>query len=146
MLEVLVLLDHRRLVDVIVRGQVVVAGVLGQPAKIFQVVPADVHVEEHHVTFTDWNCRGGENNVIIRTDGTAGPSFPLYSATYDWGTIEQHKFDHAQLREMKKTCQKHCFSTLNHNPGYCYNDACVIKWLWCQAKRGFQSGTRSFED
>ena len=23
---------------------------------------------------------------------------------------------------MKQTCQWHCFSTLNHNLGYCYND------------------------
>jgi hypothetical protein len=47
---------------------------------------------------------------------------------------------------MKKTCQKHCYSTLNHNLVYCYNDARVIKWLWQQARNGFQSGARSFED
>src|SRR5262249_43630468 len=97
--------------------------------------------ENGGIHFTDWNCRGGENNVIIRTDGTVGPCFPMYSATYDWGSIEAPKFDKAQLKMMKRTCQKHCFSTLNHNLGYCYNDARVIKWLWEQAKRGFQAGT-----
>ena len=65
------------------------------------------------VGFTEWNCRSGENNVIVRTDGT---------------------------------CQKNCFSTLNHNPGYCYNDPRVIKFLWQQARNGFKGGARSFED
>ena len=46
---------------------------------------------------------------------------------------------------MKKTCQKHCFSTLNHNLAYCYNDARAIKWMWKQVKNGF-TGARSFED
>ncbi len=40
-----------------------------------------------------WNCRAGQNNVIIRVDGTLAPCFPMYSATYDWGVIEKHKFE-----------------------------------------------------
>ena len=96
--------------------------------------------------FTDWNCRGGENNVIIRTDGTVAPCFPMYPSTFDWGNIDHHKFEAKQLTDMKKTCQKHCFSTLNHNLGYCYNDARVVKWVWQRAKNGFQGGARSFED
>ena len=48
---------------------------------------------------------------------------------------------------MKETCQRHCFSTLNHNLAYCYNDARVIKWLWSNAiKNKFQGGVRSFEE
>jgi hypothetical protein len=48
---------------------------------------------------------------------------------------------------MKSTCQRHCFSTLNHNLAYCYNDARVIKWLWANVvKNKFQGGVRSFED
>lgn len=109
-------------------------------------MPGIVRGEDGGLSFTDWNCRGGQNNVIIRTDGTVGPCFPMYAATCDWGTIEGHKFEPAQLREMKKTCQKHCFSTLNHNLGYCYNDARAIKWLWRQARNGFKGGARSFED
>lgn len=93
-----------------------------------------------------WNCRAGQNNVIVRVDGTLAPCFPMYSATYDWGAIENHKFDVQQLDEMKEECQTHCFSTLNHNLGYCYNDARVIKWVLKQAARGFQGLTGSFDD
>jgi hypothetical protein len=109
-------------------------------------MPGIIRDNDGSLRFTDWNCRAGQNNVIIRTDGTVGPCFPMYSATYDWGTIDGQKFDRRQLREMKETCQKHCFSTLNHNLGYCYNDARVIKWLWKQARNGFKGGARSFED
>lgn len=96
--------------------------------------------------FAEWNCRAGQNNVIIRTDGTVVPCFPMYSATFDWGNIDHFTFNRDQLFEMKTTCQKHCFSTLNHNLAYCYNDARVIKWMWENVKRGFQGGMRSFED
>jgi radical SAM protein with 4Fe4S-binding SPASM domain len=98
------------------------------------------------VHFTEWNCRAGQNNVVIRTDGRIVPCFPMYSATCDWGNIDNPKFDPIQLKCMKQTCQKHCFSTLNHNLGYCYNDARVIKFVWKQAKNRFQGGARSFED
>jgi MoaA/NifB/PqqE/SkfB family radical SAM enzyme len=93
-----------------------------------------------------WNCRAGQNNVIIRVDGTLAPCFPMYSATYDWGTIGNHKLEVKQLDEMKKECQTHCFSTLNHNLGYCYDDARVIKWVLKQAGRAFQGVSGSFED
>jgi MoaA/NifB/PqqE/SkfB family radical SAM enzyme len=98
------------------------------------------------VHFADWNCRAGQNNVIVRTDGTVAPCFPMYAATYDWGSIEQHKFDSCQLKTMKSSCQQHCFSTLNHSLSHCYDDARVIKWLWKQARRGFHGGATSFED
>lgn len=93
-----------------------------------------------------WSCRAGQNNVIIRVDGTLAPCFPMYSATYDWGTIEDHKFEVKQLDEMKQTCQTHCFSTLNHNLAYCYDIARAIKWTLRQAARGFQGVTGSFEE
>jgi MoaA/NifB/PqqE/SkfB family radical SAM enzyme len=93
-----------------------------------------------------WNCRAGQNNVIIRVDGTLAPCFPMYSATYDWGTISHHKFEVKQLDEMKQECQTHCFSTLNHNLGYCYDDARVLKWILKQASRAFQGVSGSFED
>src|ERR1051325_3802386 len=96
--------------------------------------------------FTEWKCRAGQHNVIIRTDGTVAPCFPMYGSTFDWGNIDKPKFDQKQLLDMKKSCQRHCFSTLNHNLGYCYDDARVIKWLWKQAKNGFQGGAKSFED
>src|SRR2546425_2290518 len=91
-----------------------------------------------------WNCRAGQNSLIIRVDGTLAPCFPMYSATHDWGTIKNHKFEVPQLDEMKKSCQTHCFSTLNHNLGFCYKDARVINWVLKQAAHGFQGVTGSF--
>jgi MoaA/NifB/PqqE/SkfB family radical SAM enzyme len=109
-------------------------------------MPGIVRGGDGNLRFTEWNCRAGQNNVIIRTDGTLGPCFPMYAATHDWGTIDGDKFNRRQLGEMKQTCQRHCFSTLNHNLGYCYNDARVLKWLYQQARSGFKGGARSFED
>lgn len=94
----------------------------------------------------DWDCRAGQNSIIIRTDGTLGPCFPLYSSTYDWGTVEQPRFDPQQLAEMKRACQPHCYSTLNHNLAYCYKPSRAIRWVLKQAARGFQGTTGSFDD
>lgn len=93
-----------------------------------------------------WNCRAGHNSLIVRVDGTLAPCFPMYSATYDWGVAGQHKFETPQLNQMKKACQPHCFSTLNHNLAYCYDASRAFKWLFRQAIRGFQGVTGSFED
>jgi len=89
----------------------------------------------------EWNCRAGFNSLIVRTDGTLAPCFPTYNASYDWGVIENHKFEAKQLTAMKKQCQPHCFSTLNHILAYCYNDARVIKFLLRQALNRFQGIT-----
>jgi hypothetical protein len=63
------------------------------------------------------------------------------------GNIEHHKFDSGDLAKMKQTCQQHCFSTLNHNLAYCYNDARVIKFVWTNLVRNRMKGrARSFED
>jgi MoaA/NifB/PqqE/SkfB family radical SAM enzyme len=93
-----------------------------------------------------WNCRAGQNTLIIRVDGTLAPCFPMYSATYDWGVIGSPKFDTSQLRDMKVTCERHCFSTLNHIVGYCYNDRRVIRWMFEQARHGFQGIHGNFGD
>jgi MoaA/NifB/PqqE/SkfB family radical SAM enzyme len=85
-----------------------------------------------------WNCRAGQNTVIIRVDGTLAPCFPMYSASHDWGVVGTPKFDRQQLTEMKVSCEPNCFSTLNHIVGWCYNDTRVIKWLAKQARYGFQ--------
>jgi MoaA/NifB/PqqE/SkfB family radical SAM enzyme len=94
-----------------------------------------------HGELGDWSCRAGHNSLIIRVDGTLAPCFPMYSASYDWGTIENHKFDTGQLKEMKHHCQKDCFSTLNHILAFCYNEGRVLSWLFEQAKHGFQGAT-----
>jgi MoaA/NifB/PqqE/SkfB family radical SAM enzyme len=91
-----------------------------------------------------WDCRAGQNSLIIRTDGTLAPCFPMYSATHDWGTIENHKFDVNQLTEMKKDCSKHCLSTCNYILGYCYDTRRVLTWAAKQAMHGFKGATGSF--
>jgi len=119
----------------------------GSIAEMLARTPGIAQDENGELNFTGWNCRAGQNNVIIRTDGTVAPCFPMYPSTFDWGNIDNPKFDQKQLREMKHTCQRHCFSTLNHNLGYCYNDARIIKWVWTQAVTNrMKGGARSFED
>jgi MoaA/NifB/PqqE/SkfB family radical SAM enzyme len=86
----------------------------------------------------DWNCRAGQNTIIIRVDGSLAPCFPMYNATEDWGHVGAPRFDREQLAHMKADCQAHCFSTLNHIVGYCYNDRRVAKWLLNQTRHGFQ--------
>ena len=123
------------------------AGLNGDLADRLATTPGIVQDENHELHFAEWNCRAGQNNVIVRTDGTTAPCFPMYGATYDWGNIDKHNFDGGQLATMKKTCQQHCFSTLNHNLAYCYNDARVIKFVWTQlVKNQMKGGARSFED
>ncbi len=90
-----------------------------------------------------WQCRAGQNSLIIRTDGTLAPCFPMYSATHDWGTVGNHKFDVRQLDEMKKECSKHCLSTCNYILGYCYDNLRVLTWIAKQAKNGFRGTTGS---
>jgi hypothetical protein len=62
-------------------------------------------------------------------------------------SIDAHKFNAGQLASMKKTCQRHCFSTPNHNLAYCYYDARVMKFVWTNlVKNRMNGGARSFED
>jgi MoaA/NifB/PqqE/SkfB family radical SAM enzyme len=92
-----------------------------------------------------WGCRAGQNTLIIRVDGTLAPCFPMYSATYDWGTVGNPKFEKRQLNEMKKECELHCFSTLNHIISYVYNNGRVIRWIVRQARNGFTSASGTVE-
>jgi radical SAM protein with 4Fe4S-binding SPASM domain len=88
-----------------------------------------------------WKCRAGQNSLIIRTDGTLAPCFPMYSATHDWGTVGNHKFDVKQLDEMKTECSKHCLSTCNYILAHCYDTVRVLKWIAKQARHGFKGTT-----
>ena len=44
------------------------------------------------------------------------------------------------MREMKKTCLRHCFSTLNHNLAYCYNRR-VIRMAVATREEWIQRGS-----
>ena len=88
-----------------------------------------------------WQCRAGHNSMLIRTDGTVAPCFPMYSANYDWGTIENPKFDREQLDEMKKGCNTHCLSTTQYVLGHYYNNQTVLRWIVKQALHGMSGNT-----
>jgi MoaA/NifB/PqqE/SkfB family radical SAM enzyme len=90
---------------------------------------------------TPWNCRAGINSMLIRTDGTLAPCFPMYSASYDWGTIENHKFDREQLADMRQECNKHCLSTTQYVLGHYYNNQTVLRWIIKQALHGMSGNT-----
>jgi radical SAM protein with 4Fe4S-binding SPASM domain len=121
-------------------------GTNGDIAKQVAGLPGFVQDANGELQFAEWNCRAGQNNVIIRTDGTVAPCFPMYPSSFDWGNIERPKFDQEQLRSMKSTCQQHCFSTLNHNLSYCYNDARVIRFVWTNlVKKKAKGGAQSFD-
>jgi MoaA/NifB/PqqE/SkfB family radical SAM enzyme len=94
----------------------------------------------------EWNCRAGQNSLIIRTDGSLAPCFPFYSATCDWGPIGNPKFDSSQLLDIKRECQPHCFSTLNHTLAHCYDADRVFRWMLKQAANGFRGTTGCFDD
>jgi MoaA/NifB/PqqE/SkfB family radical SAM enzyme len=94
----------------------------------------------------EWNCRAGQNSLIIRTDGSLAPCFPLYSAKCDWGTAGEPKFASQGLVEIKKECQPHCFSTLNHTLAYCYDAGRIVRWLLKQAANGFQGTTGGVDE
>src|SRR5207237_804046 len=81
----------------------------------------------------------------IPTDGTVATCFPKYAATHDWGTIENPKFDNAQLDEMKKECSTHCLSTCNYILAYCYDTKRVLKWTLKQAMHGFKGSTDTIQ-
>ena len=93
-----------------------------------------------------WDCRAGQNSLIIRTDGTLAPCFPMYTASQNWGTAGNPCFEKQQLAAMKVDCQPHCFSTLNHNLAYCYNASRAIRWTLKQAAHGFRGTTGSFDE
>jgi hypothetical protein len=93
----------------------------------------------------EWNCRAGQNSLVIRTDGSLAPCFSLYSATCDWGTAGKPNSSSQQLIEIKE-CQPHCFSTLNHTLAYCYDAGRIIRWLLKQTANGFRGTTGSVDE
>jgi MoaA/NifB/PqqE/SkfB family radical SAM enzyme len=62
-----------------------------------------------------WGCRAGQNWLIIRTNGTLAPCFPLYNATYDWGHGRQREIRCAAAFRNEKGLRTQLFSTLGYN-------------------------------
>jgi hypothetical protein len=70
----------------------------------------------------------------------------MYSANHDWGLVEKPAFSREELAALKRDCQPHCFSTLNHNLAFCYKTGRALKWMLKQALNGFRGTTGSFDD
>ena len=66
-------------------------------SEILKKAAGIVQGQDGELRFGDWNCRAGQNNVIIRTDGTVASCFAMYSASFDWGNIDQLTFNREQL-------------------------------------------------
>jgi hypothetical protein len=52
-------------------------GNISRETKSMPGIRQDEYGELH---FAEWNCRAGQNNLIIRTDGTVAPCFPMYAS------------------------------------------------------------------
>lgn len=62
-----------------------------RPAEIEKVINKELEA---------WGYRAGQNSMIIRTNGSLAPCFPMYSSNHDWGTIE------APRMEPKHSCAR----------------------------------------
>jgi 'Cold-shock' DNA-binding domain len=76
--------------------------------------------------------------------GKQGATVPSDPSSFDWGNIDQPKFEQQQLQQMKHTCRRHCFSTLQPQPRLLLQRARVIKWVRKQAVTNrMKGGARS---
>src|ERR1035441_2206084 len=82
-----------------------------------------------------WPCRGGQNMVICRTDGTLAPCYPMRESGHDWGAVGCEKFDACQLAEMKQTCSGSCFSTVGFMLANYYDVGRVAREVSAQLAR-----------
>lgn len=80
----------------------------------------------------------GLHDLLRRPASRSKPCFPMYSSSYDWGVVGDHKFEVKQLDEMKQECSKHCLSTCNYILAHCYNARRVVVWGVKQALHGFR--------
>jgi len=77
----------------------------GNIAAMLGHTPGIAHDPSGELHFSDWNCRAGQNNVIIRTDGTVAPCFPMYPSTFDWGKHRQKVVNQGGATRRLKTGQ-----------------------------------------
>jgi len=83
-----------------------IAAMLGHTPGIAQDPSGELH-------FSDWNCRAGQNNVIIRTDGTVAPCFPMYPSTFDLG---KHRQKGTRVNQGGATRRPQNWSTSSRTP------------------------------
>ena len=86
-------------------------------------------VSQQHDSERPWRCQR-------ESEDRAGQHRPTRVSSRSLGRLD----------DMKVTRQKHCFSTLNYNLAYRYNDARVINLMRENVKRGCRGGVRSSED
>jgi len=72
-------------------------------SRLLAGIPGIVERPDGELQFAAWNCRAGQDNVIIRTDGTVAPCFPMYGATYDWGNIGRPEATRRHERNLSAT-------------------------------------------
>jgi hypothetical protein len=89
-----------------------------------------------------WPCRGGQNMVICRTDGTLAPCYPMRESEGDWGSVGCEKFDTCQLGEMKQQCSASCFSTVGYMLANYYDMGRAAREVSAQVIRRLGSAMR----
>ena len=68
-----------------------------------------------------WECRAGQNGLLIRPDGTLSPCFDMITLDYDWGRIWEPRFDREALLRLKEQCLPLCSSTCFYNLSHYYD-------------------------
>lgn len=92
-------------------------------------------------------CRARQNNLIIRTDESES-CFPKYTAIYDWGNIDNHKFRCRPMSGHEESLPTAFVSLLSITTLPAANsDARVIKFIWTNlVTNPMKGGARSFEN
>jgi MoaA/NifB/PqqE/SkfB family radical SAM enzyme len=86
-----------------------------------------------------WPCRAGMNMVVIRTNGTLAPCYPLLKSGDDWGSIACQKLDTGSLAARKQSCSRSCFSTVGYTLAHYYDAGHVLREMLAQASRELRS-------
>ena len=83
-----------------------------------------------------WDCRAGQNGMMIRPDGSLSPCFGLMTYDHDWGKIGSPKMNPTELEIVKVDCQPHCFSTCFYTMGHYYQYSEALKWMFKHMRTG----------
>ncbi|MDH4226967.1 MAG: radical SAM protein [Deltaproteobacteria bacterium] len=83
-----------------------------------------------------WDCRAGQNGLVIRPDGTLTPCYILLTNENDWGSIGAPKFDKKTLDAMKKKCVPECTSICFYALGHYYDASNLYGWVRQHTRMG----------